>query len=75
MKGILRFNLPEENNEFMLAKRGSEWANTLYDVDRKLRDCLKYGHSYTSINEALESIRDYLNEEMQISNLTFDDLN
>lgn len=75
MKGILVFRLPEENYEFMLAKRGSEWANTLYDVDRKLRDCLKYGHTFASVVEALEGIRNYLNEEMQSSNLTFDDLN
>lgn len=75
MKAILRFDLPEENNEFMLAKRGSEWANALYNVDKKLRDCLKYGHHYTSIDEALDSIREFLNEDMRDVNLTFDDLN
>ena len=75
MKAILRFILPEENNEFMLAKRGSEWASALYDVDKKLRDCLKYGHSYASVMDALDDIRDFLNEEMRSSNLTFDDLN
>lgn len=75
MKAILEFKLPEEDNEFKLAVRGSEWANTLYDVDRKLRDCLKYGHSFASVNDALEGIRDFLNKEMQDINLTFDDLN
>lgn len=75
MKAILGFDLPKENNEFMLAKRGSEWANALYNLDRKLRDCLKYGHSYPSIVDALEDIRGFLNEEMRSSNLTFDDLN
>ncbi len=75
MKAMLRFDLPEENNEFMLAKRGSEWANMLFDVDRKLRDCLKHGHSFTSADNALDGIRDFLNEGMRDSSLTFDDLN
>jgi len=75
MKAILRFDLPEENNEFMLAKRGSEWANVLYDVDKKLRDCLKYGHTYGTVGDVLDDIRNFLNEEMQGANLTFDDLN
>ncbi len=75
MKGILLFRLPEENGEFMLAKRGSEWACVLQNVDKKLRDCLKYGHSFVCVSDALEGIRNYLNEEMQDANLSFDDLN
>ncbi len=75
MKATLEFSLPEENNEFMLAKRGSEWANIVFNIDKKLRDCLKYGHTYNTIVVALEGIRSFLTEEMQDSNLTFDDLN
>jgi len=80
MKGILRFDLPEENNEFMLAKKGSEWANVLYTVDKRLRDWLKYGFPPTpspfeSVRDTLESVRVCIHEEMQASNLTFDDLN
>ena len=77
MKAILRFTLPEENNDFMLAKKGSEWANVLYTVDKRLRDWLKYGlpPTFKSAERALEGIREILNEEMQASNLTFDDLN
>lgn len=77
MKAVLRFNLPEENGEFMLAKRGSEWANVLYTIDKQLRDWLKYGLPLTfkSAERALEGVRDSIQEEMQYSNLTFDDLN
>ena len=77
MKAILRFSLPEENSEFMLAKKGSEWANVLYTVDDHLRNWLKHGlpPTFKSAERALEGIREVLNEEMQASNLTFDDLN
>ena len=75
MKAILEFTLPEENGEFMLAKRGSEWACVLQAVDEQLRDCLKYGHSFACVSDVLEGIRNNLNEEMQDANLTFDDLN
>lgn len=75
MKGMLIFRLPQEDNEFMLAKRGSEWANVLYNIDKKLRDCLKYGHTYDTVGDVLDGIRNFLNEEMHDSNLTFDDLN
>lgn len=79
MKVILEFNLPEEDNEFKLAVRGSEWANTLYLIDKQLRDWLKYELPPTFRSaetiRALEDVRDRIQEEMQDANLTFDDLN
>lgn len=77
MKAILEFDLPEENNEFMLAKRGSEWACALQNIDEQLRDWLKYGlpPTFKTADCALEAVREYIHEGMQDSNLTFDDLN
>lgn len=75
-QGILEFELPEEDREFMLAKRGGEWASTLWEVDRRIRDWLKYGgDTLDSADAALEKVREWIREEMQGSNLTFDDLN
>lgn len=70
--GILKFNLPEEDSEFMLAKRGHEWAYALQSIDDQLREFVKYGHKFISAMDAVEGIRKLLYNEMQDRNLTFD---
>jgi hypothetical protein len=42
MKAILKFELPEEINEFNLANNGSNYYNALWDIAQYYRTLLKY---------------------------------
>ena len=62
MKAKLEFDLPEENNEFKLAQRGSDYFGVIWDTLNFIRGCLKYGHQYKTPDEALEETRKQLSE-------------
>ena len=42
MKAILEFNLPEDNQEFKLATKASDWWNVCWEMDKWLRQQYKY---------------------------------
>lgn len=63
MKAILEFNLPEDRDEFTLAKDGHGWYCACLDLDNWLRGKLKHGHEFKTADEALEACRKYLNNE------------
>lgn len=42
MKAILKFNLPEDNQEYKLATQGSDWWNVCWVMDQWLRTQYKY---------------------------------
>jgi len=42
MKATLEFNLPEDQQEFNLATKGSNWWNVCWDMDQWLRAQYKY---------------------------------
>ena len=73
MKSILSFNLPEEENEFRLAQEGAKWKEVVREVDTFLRNKLKYGHDFKSADEALETLRKILHEEMDILHISLED--
>ena len=62
MKGILKFNLPEEKNEFKLALRALDYFSLLFGLDQELRGFQKYGHNFKSINELIDYIRKRISE-------------
>ena len=72
MKAILEFNLPEDKKEFKDAQNGFTWKMLLYVVDNKLRNWIKHGHSFTSVDECLEEIRTLIIEGMNDDDLSFD---
>jgi hypothetical protein len=41
-KGVLSFDLPEEEEAFRLAQEGAEWKYVLLDVLNHLRNKIKY---------------------------------
>lgn len=67
MKAILKFNLPEENQEFELATKAPKMYSTLWEFDQWLRSEIKY-----SGREELDEIRDKLRELMSNNNIDFD---
>ena len=64
MKATLSFSLPDEREEHETAVHAMDYRAVLGEVDNKLRDCLKYGHTYKSIEEAFDGIRQLLLTEM-----------
>jgi len=57
MQVILKFNLPEETDEFKMAIRGGDYWLVLWELSQLLRSKLKYGHDYKTADEAIESIQ------------------
>lgn len=57
MKAILEFNLPDDQYDFRIASKASALAVMIYDIDNWLRNKLKYGHTFTGADEALEAVR------------------
>jgi hypothetical protein len=72
MKGILEFDLPEDECNFKIASTAMDWALTILEMDRWLRDKLKHGHEFKNTDEALQFMRDYLNSELAGRNLNLD---
>ena len=57
MKATLEFTLPEEAEEHLAATRAMEMRCAMSEFLENLRGKIKYGHSYTSANDALEDTR------------------
>jgi len=72
-KGIIKFNLNEEANDFKLAVNAKEIMSVLWEVDQELRSRIKYASDTTSQEtiDALISIRDFLRENMSDNNINF----
>jgi hypothetical protein len=73
-KGIIKFNLKKEANDFKLAANAKEIMSVLWEVDQELRNKTKYASDNTSQEtiDALISIRDFLRESMSDNNINFD---
>ena len=77
MKAILEFNLPEDQQEFNLATKGSNWWNVCWDMDQWLRAQYKYmpdeKYSKDKYDTYVEA-RDKLFELMQENGVSLDDV-
>lgn len=64
-KAILEFNLPEENEEFELAKNGARLSYAIDDFDNWLRSELKYNDKLTEAEyNVYELVRSNLHEHL-----------
>ena len=72
MKAILEFDMLEERDDLNFALHGLDWALVAWDMDQELRKFLKYGHEFTSIDSALETVRDRLFEILEDHNVNMD---
>lgn len=73
-KAILEFNLPEDQEQFMLAAKGRDMMMVLYEFDQHLRSETKYAPDTMSqeVYDALVGVRKTLNELMDSNNVSFD---
>jgi hypothetical protein len=74
MKAILEFNLPDDQDEFDFATRGSKYYIILWELDQWLRSKMKYDDTLTDGQyEAYEKTREELRDMMTSRGITFDD--
>ena len=74
MKAILEFELPEDHAEFKISGAAMSWALVASDVDAYLRNKLKYGHEFKTIDDALEATRTFLHEALENHGVSLDDI-
>jgi len=74
MKGILKFDLPEETKEFALANNATKLYSVLWEMDQWLRSNTKYApdtmseDTYNTFQQCREQLRELMNNE----NINFD---
>ena len=77
MEGLIKFNLPEDQEEWNVANKAMDWALLAWDIDQSIRSLLKYGvppnHSKTeqTPDESLQHLRDQLHDIMEEKGLQF----
>ena len=72
MKAILEFNLPEDQNEFEYATKGSEMFLILWDIKQEYRKLMKY-HDLTEVEyKLIEDLNDKLFEDLQHYGINLD---
>lgn len=54
---VLKFKLPEEQDEFDAARRGGDCMAVLDELERQSRNWDKYGHEFESANDAVKAFR------------------
>ena len=65
MKAKLEFDLPEDEDAFNVASKAMDWALIAWDIEQQCRDWVKYdNHHFKTIEEALQGVRDIINEAM-----------
>jgi len=72
MKAILEYNLPDEQQEYDLANKGSDLSIIIWDLDQWLRNEIKYNNELTDKeSDTYCKIRDKLREIMEEHDITF----
>ena len=74
MKAVLEFNLPDDDQEFVLATNASNFWSVLWELDQDLRAKTKYASDDLPKDkyDAYQEVRDKLRELMSESNISFD---
>ncbi len=72
MKATLEFTLPDEREEHLVAVHAENLYFALYEIDGQLRNWLKHGHEFKTADEALEAVREFLNDELRDRNCSLE---
>ena len=74
MKAILEFNLPDDQDQFELATKGSNMYSVLWELDQSLRAKTKYAPDDLPEDkyDAYQEIREELRELMSNSGISFE---
>lgn len=72
-EAILKFNLPEDQDEFEMASNGGKYVSLIYEVTEDIRRKLKYeGDKLAKMTamQALEELQSLIYEELKERNLS-----
>jgi len=72
MKATIEFDLPDEQEDLERCIHSLDWALTVHDLDQELRKFLKYGHTFKTPDDALETIRQRLFDILEEHNINLD---
>ena len=72
MEAILKFNLPEDEEQFNTASKGMDWALVTWDIDQLLRKKLKYEEHTRDARKVLEDFRTKLLSDLTNQGLVND---
>lgn len=72
MEAILKFQLPEEQEQFYLCTQAATWKEVCFEVDQYLRSKLKYEELSDEEHRICEQLRTNLQDIMSDNNLNFD---
>ena len=73
-KIYIKFDLPEEQDEFNLVNNASKLFLALSDIEQELRKYWKYGHEFKNADDAVESIRDMFYDILGEHNLDLSEM-
>ena len=68
MEAILKYNLPEDNEEFAIATKAMDWSLLVLDIDQFIRNKIKYDQDRDGV---LQLVRDRLHFNMEEKGLNF----
>ena len=68
MEAILKFNLPEDQDQFDVATKAMDWSLLVLDIDQFIRNKIKYEQDKDGI---LQLVRDRLYFNMEEKGLQF----
>ena len=74
MEAKLKFDLPEDKEEFEVASKAMDWSILAWDIEQYIRNRLKYQTEKletSSAKEELELLRNELHELMYDNGLRF----
>ena len=74
MKAELKFKLPEDTNEFIIAINGSNYYNSLWDMSGYLRHTLKHIDLTDEQDKIVGEIQDRFNEILDDNNVNLDEI-
>lgn len=69
MEAILKFNLPDDQEDFNIALDGGKWALSMFELNQWLRSQIKHppadmsDDTYKAFEECREKLYEILNEE------------
>jgi len=72
MKAILKFDLPEENHEFLNATQGAKMRSVLWEFDQWLRSKVKYEDLNDDQYQVYQGCRDHLRSLLYEENIDLD---
>jgi hypothetical protein len=68
MEGLIKFSLPDDEEQFEIATKAMDWALLAWDIDQFMRNKIKYDQD---TNGVLQLARDRLNFNMEEKGLKF----